>query len=217
MRELEGGIAVQDRMAYQGKYFRERYGAEADRMQEMIGTLLDFTQARFLGKVHVSPVPADMAEIAHGVVDELRVAWPDHGIELEVRGESHGRWDPGRMGQVISNLIGNAITYGDPDPPIRVCVDGGDDEMVVKVSNHGAPIPADVLPVLFEPFRRGVPGDRSPRGLGLGLYIVQQVVLAHDGTVDVASTAQEGTTFTVRLPRKRADSQPHETVSPVLH
>jgi len=189
----------------------------ADRMQEMIGALLDFTRARFLGKVPVSPLPADMAEIAHGVVDELRVVWPDHDIQLQVHGDAHGRWDPGRMGQVISNLVGNAITYGDPNTPVRVSVDGTGDEMVVKVSNHGAPIPADLMPVLFEPFRRGVPEDRSPRGLGLGLYIVQQIVLAHDGTIDVASTAQEGTTFIVRLPRAPVAAQPHETVSPGVH
>jgi signal transduction histidine kinase len=190
----------------------------ADRMQEMINTLLDFTRARFLGKVPVSPEPADLGEIAHGVVDELRVAWPEHDIELDVRGDAHGKLDPGRIAEVISNLVGNAITYGDPKTPVRVSVDGtGGAEMVLRVSNHGPPIPADLMPVLFEPFRRGVPEDRSPRGLGLGLYIVQQIVLAHDGTIDVDSTAQEGTTFTARLPRSPASSKKDETVSPTVH
>jgi signal transduction histidine kinase len=189
----------------------------ADRMQEMISTLLDFTRARFLGKVPVSPLPADMAEISRAIVDELRVAWPDHDLQLEVHGDAHGRWDPGRMGQVISNLVGNAITYGAPDTPVRVSVDGTGDEMVLSVSNHGPPIPDDVMPILFEPFRRGVPQDRSPRGLGLGLYIVQQIVLAHDGTINVASTDPEGTTFTVRLPRAPAAASAQETASPTVH
>jgi signal transduction histidine kinase len=189
----------------------------ADRMQEMIGTLLDFTRARFLGKVPVSPAPADMGEIAHGVVDELRVAWPDHDIRVEVRGDSHGRWDSGRMAQAISNLVGNAITYGEPNTPVRVSVDGTGDEMILSVKNHGPPIPPELMPVLFEPFRTGAPEDRSPRGLGLGLYIVQQIVLAHDGTIDVESTAPEGTTFTVRLPRAPAAAKVDETVSPTVH
>ncbi len=189
----------------------------ADRMQEMIGTLLDFTRARFLGRVPVSPAPADMGEIARGVVDELHVAWPSHRLELEVRGDSHGQWDSGRAAQVISNLVGNAITYGDPDTPINVSVDGTGDEMILKVANHGQPIPADLLPVLFEPFRRGAPEDRSPRGLGLGLYIVQQIVLAHDGNIYVESTAQGGTTFTVRLPRAPAAAHAHETPASTVH
>ena len=80
--------------------------------------------------------------------------------------------------------------------------------MTLKVHNRGRTIPPFVLPVLFEPFRRGVPGDRSPHGLGLGLYIVQQIVRAHGGTIEVESTPEEGTTFTVHLPRDRAAPGP---------
>jgi signal transduction histidine kinase len=189
----------------------------ADRMREMIDTLLDFSRARFLGKLPISRAPADLAEIARGVVDELRLAWPDHEVELDMHGDAHGQWDPGRMAQVLSNLLGNALTYGDPDEPVQVSVDGTGDEMVLRVKNQGPPIRAELLPVLFEPFRTGAPESRSQHGLGLGLYIVQQIVLAHQGTVDVASTAHEGTTFTVRLPRALTSATVQDTVSPAVH
>jgi signal transduction histidine kinase len=174
------------------------------RMKEMIDTLLDLTRVRFLGRVPVSPEPADLAEISHGAIDEMRLAWPDRVIELEVHGDPHGQWDPARMSQTISNLVGNAIDHGDRDCPVRVYVDGDGRDVELKVHNDGEPIPPALLPVLFEPFRRGELGDRSPGGLGLGLYIVEQIVRAHEGTIGVESTATKGTTFTVHLPRTQA-------------
>jgi signal transduction histidine kinase len=126
---------------------------------------------------------------------------PDRRIELEVLGDAHGTWDPGRMAQVISNLVSNAVAHGAPYAPVTVQIDAtGDDHVDLSVHNEGPPIPPELLPVLFEPFRRGT-GDKSPRGLGLGLYIVRQLVEAHGGTVDVRSTAPEGTTFTIELQR----------------
>jgi signal transduction histidine kinase len=177
-----------------------RIASASLRMQEMIDTLLDFTRARSLGSIPISPVPTDVSELARAVVDEVQSAWPKRTIQLECRGDPHVVWDPGRMAQVISNLIINALTYGDPSVPVEVLVEATADPVVVTVHNTGPVIPPEILPVLFEPFRRGAV-DRSPHGLGLGLYIVEQLVKAHDGTVTVQSTTQEGTTFTVRLPR----------------
>jgi phosphoserine phosphatase RsbU/P len=93
-------------------------------------------------------------------------------------------------------------------------VDGTGDDVFLKVCNQGPPIPADVIPILFEPFRRGVAEDRSPRGLGLGLYIAQQIVQAHTGTIGVESTAELGTTFTVRLPRHATSPQKGQETIP---
>jgi signal transduction histidine kinase/GAF domain-containing protein len=177
----------------------------ANRMQEMINTLLDFTRARFLGQIPVSPAPADLGQIARDAVDDARVASTDRKLEVEVAGDPHGTWDPGRMAQIISNLVDNAIAYGDPKTPVRVSVDSARDDVVLQVHSEGPPIPPDVVPVLFEPFRRGAE-DRSPRGLGLGLYIVQQLVQAHHGTISVQSTEKEGTTFTIKLPRSPPQS-----------
>jgi len=185
----------------------------AERMREMIETLLDFTRARFLGKLPVTPTPADLGQIAVAVADEMRVAWPER-IEVDVRGDSHGEWDPARLSQIVSNLVNNGITYGDPQTPVRVLVDGTGDDVFLKVSNQGPPIPPETIPTLFEPFRRGVPADRSPGGLGLGLYIVQQIVQEHGGTITVESTAQLGTTFTVLLPRHAASPQKGQETIP---
>jgi signal transduction histidine kinase len=178
----------------------------AGRMEELIDTLLDVTRARFMGKLPVSRVPADLGEITRAAVDEVRAACPDRPIAVEVHGDSHGEWDPARLLQTISNLVSNAISYGD-DGAVAVSVDGEATDVALKVHNGGLPISPELRSVLFEPFRRGVPPDRSPRGLGLGLYIVRQIVLAHEGSIDVDSTAQEGTTFTVHLPRHVAGAE----------
>jgi signal transduction histidine kinase len=215
---LAGGLLLnrQD-LASDARNHMLRIWRAADRMREMIDTLLDFTRARFLGKIPISRVSADLGQIANVVCDQLRVARPDHNIEVEVRGDARGEWDPARMDQIISNLVGNAVTYGDPHTPVRVSIDGTEDKVVLKVKNQGSPIPVDLLPVLFEPFRRGVPQDRSPGGLGLGLYIVQQIVLAHNGTVNVESTDKDGTTVTVQLPRAPTSPMGPEAANRPLH
>ena len=171
----------------------------ADRMKEMIDTLLDFTRLR-VGAFPLSVRPADLGEIAYAVVDELGAGKSDKPIELRVRGALQGEWDPARVTQAITNLLSNALAYGEPGTTVTVDVDGDDRDATVAVNNRGDPIPPAVVAVIFEPFRRDVPQDRSPHGLGLGLYIVQQIVLAHGGDIQVESNAQDGTTFTMRLP-----------------
>jgi signal transduction histidine kinase len=171
------------------------------RMAEMIETLLDYTRIRFMGTLPVSPASADLGEIARAVTDEMRLARPERAIELRVRGEARGEWDPARMAQAISNLLANAVTYGAPDTTVSVDVEATSGDAIVTVTNQGEPIAPCVLAVIFEPFRRGVEKDRSPHGLGLGLHIVQQIVLAHGGEIDVESAADVGTRFRIRLPR----------------
>jgi signal transduction histidine kinase len=182
----------------------KRIRRAAERMQEMIETLLDFTRLRYLGRFPVSPAPTNLGDVSRGVVDEMRAARPDRRIELSLDGDLKGEWDPARVGQAISNLVANGIAYSAPESPVRVAVNGNAGAVVVTVHNQGTPIHPGLLAVIFEPFRRGVPEDRSPHGLGLGLHIVQQIALAHGGRVAVESTAEAGTTFTVRLPRAPA-------------
>jgi signal transduction histidine kinase len=118
-------------------------------------------------------------------------------LRLDVTGDVIGSWDTDRLGRVASNLVGNAVAHGG-DGPVHVRLSDQGEQVALEVHNRGAPIDPQVLPVLFEPFRRG---DTSHKGLGLGLYIVREIVRAHQGSVDVRSTAAEGTTFTVRLPK----------------
>lgn len=175
----------------------------AGRMTEMINTLLDFTLVHATGKLPVAMVLIDLATVVREATHEARAGNPDRAIEVDMRGDLRGEWDPARMAQALSNLIGNAMSYGDPRTPVRVLADGDDSDVSLRVKNDGPQISPELIPVFFEPFQRG-PRGTSPHHLGLGLYIVKQIVLAHRGTVDVDSSAESGTTFKMSLPRTRS-------------
>jgi signal transduction histidine kinase len=135
------------------------------------------------------------------VVDELRTAYPSRRIELECAPLS-GLWDRERLEQVFSNLIGNAIHYGLEARPITIQAEQDDDAVRVEVHNDGVPIAEALRSQLFDPFRRGERSSREgQRGLGLGLYISRELVVAHGGDITVQSDALHGTTFRVTLPR----------------
>lgn len=175
--------------------------ANAGRMARMIDDLLDFTRGRLGRGIPIQPTPMDMHEVSRGLLEDLRVSHPGRILRLSAVGDGHGRWDPDRIVQLLSNLVGNALQHGAADAPIGLCIAGNGASIVVEVKNEGPPIPHDELPDLFEPFRRAR-DDAGPReGLGLGLYIVQQIAHAHGGSVEVRSTAETGTTFSVQLPR----------------
>ena len=178
-----------------------RLGNSAKRMERMIAQLLDFTRARSGGGIALLREPADLSTICRETVDELITAHPDRAIELVMHGDSHGLWDTDRMAQVFSNLVANAITYGSRNTPVQVRLVATDTGVECAVSNSGAPIPSNLLPHLFDPFRRARNAKVSAtQGLGLGLFICQQIVAAHGGTTRVQSTEADGTTFTVTLP-----------------
>jgi signal transduction histidine kinase len=168
------------------------------RMERLIQQLLDFALARVKGAIPIAPVPLDLAKSARQVVSELGVS-ESGPVELASRGDTNGVWDADRMMQVISNLIGNAVEHGEPAAPIRLTIDGQAAEQVtLEVENRGT-IPKDTLAVLFSPFK---PRGKNSRGLGLGLYIIDQVVLAHGGRVHVDEPAPGKTRFSVWLPRQ---------------
>ena len=125
------------------------------RMLEMIGTLLDFTNSRFKGGMPIAPVAMDLDEVCRGVVDELLAADPDRTIQLELAGDGRGTWDPARMAQVVSNLVANALEHGAKDGAMRVSVGGDEDDAVLTVENRGPPIAPELMAVMFEPFCRG--------------------------------------------------------------
>ena len=172
----------------------------AERMEQMIATILDFTQLRFRGAPSLAREAFDLDSLVRTVVDELRAAHPGRDITLDARGELRGRWDVSRMGQVISNLVGNALTHGARTSPVTVTLTSDHDGVVLAVTNRGPAIPGDALNRLFEPFWQGPRADARSHGLGLGLFIAQQIVQAHGGSIAVRSHDDQ-TTFTVRLPR----------------
>ncbi len=171
------------------------------RMTRMIDQLLDFTRARAGGGIELQLREADLAEICAQAVGELELAYSEWKIQTSVHGDSNGSWDADRLTQIISNLVANAGQHGDAEGGIRVAVDGRPaDQVCLEVHNKGT-IPEPLLPTLFDPFRRTRQRHDQSRGLGLGLFIVRELARAHGGTVDVTSSEDAGTTFTVRLPR----------------
>jgi signal transduction histidine kinase len=178
----------------------------ADRANRLIRDLLDFTQARMGKALPVRRQPMDIHQVARQVVNEVRLTSPERAIEHFSEGKGHGAWDPDRMAQVLSNLLLNAVQYSPADAPIEVFTRGEDSAVVLSVSNRGPPIPATLLPLLFEPMKRGTPEGTERRSVGLGLFIVDQIVRAHEGHIQVISTEQDGTVFHLRLPRSEKPS-----------
>ena len=175
--------------------------ASARRMSRMIEQILDFTRSRLGGGLELVFAPMDLREALVPIVDELRAAHPSATIQLKCP-ELRGAWDRDRLEQVFSNLIGNALAHGDPDKPVTVTAGAEALHAWIQVHNQGPPIPQDLQSALFNPFRMGERSSRSPAGLGLGLYISKEVIVRHGGQIEVRSTAVEGTTFRVALPRE---------------
>jgi signal transduction histidine kinase len=180
-----------------------RIVTSGDRMARMIDQLLDFTRARVGGGLPVYPHQMDLAALLRQMLAELEDANPDRRIVSRLTGNLVGTWDADRLAQVIANLTQNAIQHGAESAPLVVSADGtAADFVTLNVSNQGV-IPEELLPVLFEPFRGERPSLRKSQGLGLGLYITQQIIFQHGGTIEVSSSEMAGTTFTIMLPRRR--------------
>ncbi len=185
-----------------------RIEAATGRATKMIRDLLDFTETRLGGTIPVAPKPVDLREVLRASFEELEATHPGRRIRVQHQGEPVGEWDPDRMAQVVLNLSSNALKYSPPDSEITIETQTMPDRVVLQVRNHGAPIDPTKLPRIFEPLQRATDEvDPSGRSVGLGLYIVKQIVEAHGGLVDVSST-ERGTTFTTQLPRGRGRLSP---------
>jgi signal transduction histidine kinase len=180
----------------------QRILTSARRALRLIDDLLDFSLARAGGGIPVCRDKAHLDELARSVSEELELAHPGRTVHVEWEGDCTGEWDAQRIEQVLSNLVGNALAHSPYGSTVSVSVRGGEDVVVTTQNiNREGPIPAELIGVLFEPFKRGI--DKSRYHVGLGLYIVDQIVKAHGGHIDVAS-ADPSTTFTVHLPRRYA-------------
>jgi signal transduction histidine kinase len=178
--------------------------SSAGRMERMISQLLDLTRIRLGDGIPLDRRPGDMEEVVRLATGELVAAFPDRVIALDITGSGVGTWDRDRLAQLVSNLVGNACQHGSLDHPVQVRLDGSaPDGVRLEVSNHGVIAP-ELLPFIFDPLRSDGGGRGSRQGasgVGLGLYITQQIAVAHGGTIEVQSTEQQGTRFMVELPR----------------
>ncbi len=183
----------------------DRMIAAGRRMTSLIEQMLDLTRARLGAGLSFAGDHAtvDVKEIIHRTIDELRGANPGRAMTIDSVGDARTTGDAERLVQLFSNLVGNALAHGNADAPITTTVVGRDRDVAVIVHNHGT-IPADVMPVLFEPFRGRAPHSRSS-GLGLGMYIAREIARAHGGDITVESTPTTGTAVTVQLPRRTGE------------
>ncbi len=189
--------------------------SNADAMMQLISDLIDFSSSGLGRAMPLNRGPVDLEELCREVIDSCRMTHPGRTVRFHSDGDVNGAWDAGRIRQVVSNLMGNAIQHGSPEGAIDLSVTskgmssaGPSPEgstVVLTVRNEGPPIPPDLLPRIFDPLKRYATresaANRTPGSIGLGLYIVREIVTAKGGTVTVTSTAEEGTTFTVRIPR----------------
>lgn len=174
------------------------------RIQQLVNDLLDFTRTRLGAGIPLLCAALDLGEVCRQVVDEAAAYHPDRELRFEASGPERGSWDGARMGQALANLVGNAGQHGAADTPVSVTLRGTADEVVVAVHNMGPVIPAGQMHLIFSPLKRIARGATRPHdsgSMGLGLYIASEIVRAHGGRIDVASSEAAGTTFTVHLPR----------------
>lgn len=181
-----------------------RAASSARRMNQMVLDLVEFTRTRLDDAIPVVRSAVDGLRLVHDVVVETAAAYPDSIVQVETDGDLSGLWDADRLTQALTNLVGNAVQHGAPRKPIRVTAHGVADQVMLSVHNEGSPIPPEQLAAIFQEGHRvgGPTAATDRRHQGLGLYIVERIVASHGGSVSVRSSAEEGTTFTIRLPRK---------------
>ncbi len=168
------------------------------RMAELIGNVTDFARGRLGGGLALNLAAEPVEPMLRQVVAELQTTAPERVIQTSLALTEPVRCDRVRLGQLVSNLLSNALTYGAPDKPVRLEAATRDGRFELAVINGGDPIPPAALESIFEPFTRGTYRPNQ-QGLGLGLYIAHEIAKAHGGIIDVNSTPAE-TRFTFRMP-----------------
>lgn len=178
--------------------------ASATAMRRMIADILDFARTRLGGEMAIFPAAMDLGDLGREVLDEMKAAYPTRVFRLECHGELHGEWDAARLRQLLANLLCNAVQHGSATSPVGLSIRGDAEELWIRVTNQGPPIPGNLRELIFEPLTRkpSAVSAESADSIGLGLFIVREIATRHGGSAAVESSCGE-TVFTVRLPRKR--------------
>ncbi len=178
-----------------------RIVTSGERMSRMIERLLDVARLRIGSGLELATQSVELAELVRRGIDEIEGARSNVKFEFESRGDTRGKWDPDRLLQIFSNLLGNAAQHGVHDSGVRVSVDGSDPNRVVAAVQNMGEISADILKSLSAEELQTDLGGKAASGLGLGLFISREIAAAHAGTLDIASTPEHGTCVTLSLPR----------------
>jgi signal transduction histidine kinase len=181
-----------------------RMEATARRMNRLVADLLEFTRTQFGHTFPIVAAPMDAARMLDNVASEVRASYPTSDVNVRSTGDTRGCWDDERLTQAITNLVSNAVQHGTEGAPIEIEANGSTEELVISVRNQGPAILGDRINRMFDgTTRHDAPQERGDsRHLGLGLYIVDQIVRAHGGSITVQSSTEHGTVFIVRLPRQ---------------
>jgi len=200
-------LAASGRVAGEGLPSLDRIKRSVRTMSLMIRDLLEFTRTRLGKPIPIAPLAYDVGQVCEVAHDEVQAAHPDCVFDLEMEGDLRAQVDPARLGQVLSNLLNNAIQYGSPGSPIILSARGQPAIVEIDVKNEGPAIPEHALQVIFNPLvqlraENGGPPAPLSTSLGLGLFIAREIVTGHGGTLQVESSTSDGTVFRVRIPRK---------------
>jgi signal transduction histidine kinase len=176
----------------------------ARHMAAMVSDLLELVRSRLGKSLPIEPAPMDLADAAHAAIAQACAGNPECDPTVHVKGDTRGAWDAGRVSQLLQNLIGNALQHGLNKRDVTLTLTGEPDTVRLTVHNYGAPIPEEAIGTIFDPLVRSADEQlgQPSTSLGLGLFIVKEVVDAHGGTIEVSSSEADGTLFTVVLPRK---------------
>jgi signal transduction histidine kinase len=189
-------------------------------MGGMIRDLLEYTRSRLGKGIPVILADEDLATICKAAFDEVSLVYPQIALRFESQAGLGGMLDAARMQQAVSNLLNNAIQHGQPGAPVTLIAKGTEQDLALEVRNRGRPIAQEILPMIFDPLVQIPPEDPAAAGgshLGLGLFIAREIVIAHGGTIEAASSGEE-TAFTIRIPRAtptaplQAQADPSSTI-----
>ncbi len=200
-------MSESDRMDQSHRVQAANIARYAMRATQMVGDLLDFTRSRLGSGIPVHAVEVDLRSVVKDVAEEVMAAQPGSIVQFELGEQQVGQWDEERISQVLTNLVCNAVEHSGPGDTVGIVLAGDSENVEVRIHNHGAAIRPDHLDGLFNPLKQSTSlGRSSSQGpnsnLGLGLYIAERIVDAHGGHIAVESSEEQGTTFTVRLPRR---------------
>lgn len=186
--------------------FAIRIKRNVSTMSRMINDLLTYASAQIGREIPILKEAANMDNICRTSLDEVQSANPDAILHFESSGDLSGHFDPARFQQVLSNLLNNALKYGESGSPVILAARSEAESITVQVKNSGNTIPSESLEIIFNPLiqlssDKSNPNPRLTDSIGLGLFIAREIVKGHNGTVDVKSSDKDGTVFTVKLPR----------------